>query len=109
MNRIATLPAKATRRCSKRAVMAIICSATPSRSRPSRSIGGSRTATKSGSGGTVLTAHVTPGHTKGCTTWTLDVRDRGKTYHAVVVGGTTINPGTKVSGMPTYPNITRDF
>ena len=69
-------------------------------------------------GGVVLTAHVTPGHTKGCTTWTLDVRDavRGagapgveKTYHAVIVGGTSINPGTKVSGMPTYPNITRDF
>jgi len=60
-------------------------------------------------GGTVLTAHVTPGHTKGCTTWTLDVRDKGKTYHAVVVGGTSINPGTKVSGMATYPNITRDF
>jgi len=60
-------------------------------------------------GDTVLTAHITPGHTKGCTTWTMDVRDRGRTYHAVVVGGTSINPGTKVSGMPTYPNITRDF
>jgi len=60
-------------------------------------------------GGIVLTAHLTPGHTKGCTTWTLDVRDRGRTYHAVIVGGTSINPGTKVSGMPTYPEITRDF
>ena len=60
-------------------------------------------------GGTVLTAHVTPGHTKGCTTWTMDVRDRGKTYKVVIVGGTSINPGTKVSGMAMYPNITRDF
>jgi len=60
-------------------------------------------------GGTVLTAHVTPGHTKGCTTWTMDVRDRGKPYKVVIVGGTSINPGTKVSGMATYPNITRDF
>jgi len=70
-------------------------------------------------GGAVLTAHVTPGHTKGCTTWTMDVHDgrsRGvpglndaKTYHVVIVGGTSINPGTKVSGMATYPNITRDF
>lgn len=70
-------------------------------------------------GGAVLTAHVTPGHTKGCTTWTMDVHDRrgggaaglndAKTYHVVIVGGTSINPGTKVSGMATYPNITRDF
>ena len=60
-------------------------------------------------GGTVLTAHVTPGHTKGCTTWTMDVHDRGNTYKVVIVGGTSINPGTKVSGMPTYANITRDF
>jgi metallo-beta-lactamase class B len=60
-------------------------------------------------GGTVLTARVTPGHTKGCTTWTMDVRDRGKVLKMVLVGGTSINPGTKVSGMPTYPTITRDF
>jgi metallo-beta-lactamase class B len=60
-------------------------------------------------GGVVLTAHLTPGHTKGCTTWTFDASDRGRTYHVVVVGGSTINPGTKVSGMATYPNITRDF
>lgn len=60
-------------------------------------------------GDKVLTAHLTPGHTKGCTTWTFDATDRGKTYHVVVVGGVSINPGTKVSGMPTYPNITRDW
>jgi metallo-beta-lactamase class B len=60
-------------------------------------------------GGAVLTAHITPGHTKGCTTWTMDVRDRGNAYKVVIVGGTSINPGTKVGGMPTYPNITRDF
>jgi metallo-beta-lactamase class B len=60
-------------------------------------------------GRAVLTAHVTPGHTKGCTTWTFDARDRGRVYHVVVVGGLTINQGTKVSGMATYPDITRDF
>ena len=60
-------------------------------------------------GGVVLTAHLTPGHTKGCTTWTFDAVDRGRAYHVVVVGGVSINPGTKVSGMPTYPNITRDW
>jgi metallo-beta-lactamase class B len=60
-------------------------------------------------GGVVLTAHLTPGHTKGCTTWTFDARDRGRSYHVVVVGGPTINQGTKVSGMPSYPEIARDF
>ena len=60
-------------------------------------------------GGVVLTAHLTPGHTKGCTTWTFTARDRGKDRHVVVVGGATINPGVKVSGMPTYPNIGRDY
>lgn len=60
-------------------------------------------------GGMTLAAHLTPGHTPGCTTWTFDVKDRGRTYHVVVVGGATINPGTRVSGMPTYPGISRDY
>ncbi len=60
-------------------------------------------------GGVVLTAHLTPGHTKGCTTWTFTARDRGKELRVVVVGGTTINPGVRVSGMPTYPDIGRDY
>ena len=35
-------------------------------------------------GGTTLTAHVLPGHTKGCLAWTLDLKEDGKTYHALV-------------------------
>jgi metallo-beta-lactamase class B len=34
-------------------------------------------------GGTTLTAHLTPGHTHGCTTWTTTVRDGGKDYNVV--------------------------
>jgi metallo-beta-lactamase class B len=60
-------------------------------------------------GDTVLTAHLTPGHTKGCTTWTFDARDRGKTYHAVDLCGLSILDGTRVSGMPDYPNIATDY
>src|SRR5678816_3342631 len=37
-------------------------------------------------GGTVLVAHLTPGHTKGCTTWTLKVKDNDKTYNVVIIG-----------------------
>jgi metallo-beta-lactamase class B len=51
----------------------------------------------------------TPGHTKGCTTWTFDAADRGKTYKVVVLCGLTILPGTRVSGMPAYPTIETDY
>src|SRR5690349_11244713 len=30
-------------------------------------------------GGVVLTAHLTPGHTKGCTTWTMRVKENAST------------------------------
>lgn len=60
-------------------------------------------------GGATLTAHVTPGHTPGCTTWTFDATDRGRTLSVVIVGGATINPGTHVSGMASYPEIARDY
>ena len=33
-------------------------------------------------GGTTLTAHVMPGHTRGCLAWTLDLKEDGKTYQA---------------------------
>ena len=36
-------------------------------------------------GGTVLVAHLTPGHTKGCTTWTMQVTERGKTYNLSLI------------------------
>ena len=35
-------------------------------------------------GGTTLVAHLTPGHTRGFTTWTAKVRDSGKTYNVVI-------------------------
>jgi metallo-beta-lactamase class B len=60
-------------------------------------------------GGTTLTAHLTPGHTMGCTTWTFDTRDRGRTLHVVDLCGLSILQNTRVSGMPAYPGITRDY
>src|SRR6201997_3819166 len=35
-------------------------------------------------GGSKLTAHLTPGHTKGCTTWTMQVQDGGRTLNGVI-------------------------
>ncbi|HVB57062.1 MAG TPA: subclass B3 metallo-beta-lactamase [Candidatus Acidoferrales bacterium] len=60
-------------------------------------------------GGTVLVAHLTPGHTKGCTTWTLQVRDAGKTYNVVIVGSTNVNPGYKLVNNTLYPQIAQDY
>jgi metallo-beta-lactamase class B len=60
-------------------------------------------------GGRTLTARWTPGHTKGCTTWTFDAADRGRTYKAAVLCGLTILDGTRVTGMPSYPTIETDY
>jgi len=60
-------------------------------------------------GGTVLVAHLTPGHTKGCTTWTMAVTDRGKTYNVVILGSPNVNPGYKLVGNKAYPEIAEDY
>jgi metallo-beta-lactamase class B len=48
----------------------------------------------------VLTAHHTPGHTPGCTTWTMKVQDGGKTYDLLIIGSVGVNPGTNLVGSP---------
>ena len=60
-------------------------------------------------GGTVLVAHLTPGHTKGCTTWTMKVTEGGKTYEVVIVGGPYVNPGYKLVNNKEYPQIAEDY
>lgn len=60
-------------------------------------------------GGAVLTAHLTPGHTKGCTTWTMKVNDQDKSYNVVIVGSPNVNPGYKLVNNPQYPQIAADY
>jgi len=60
-------------------------------------------------GGTVLTAHHHPGHTKGATSFTLNVQESGKTYRVVIANMGSINPGVTVGGMAKYPGITEDY
>ena len=60
-------------------------------------------------GGTVLTAHLHPGHTKGATSFTTEVRENGKTYRVVIANMGSINPGVTVTGMATYPGIQQDY
>lgn len=60
-------------------------------------------------GGSVLVAHLTAGHTKGTTTWTMDVVEGGKTLHAVILGSPNVNPGYKLVGNKEYPTIAEDY
>ena len=60
-------------------------------------------------GGVVLVAYKTPGHTKGCTTWTMKVRENAKAYNIVIVGSPNVNPGYKLVGNPEYPTIAQDY
>ncbi len=60
-------------------------------------------------GGTVLTAHLTPGHTPGTTTWTIPVIDHNKQYQVAIVGSLNVNPGYKLVNNKAYPNIAKDY
>jgi metallo-beta-lactamase class B len=60
-------------------------------------------------GGTVLVAHLTPGHTKGCTTWTMKVTEGGKAYNVVIVGSPNVNPGYRLIHNQDYPQIAQDY
>ena len=60
-------------------------------------------------GGTTLTAHLTAGHTRGTTTWTLDEQENGRSLHVVIVGSPNVNPGYKLVGNKAYPQIATDY
>ena len=60
-------------------------------------------------GGTTLVAHLTPGHTKGCTTWTMKVEEATKSYDVVIVGSPNVNEGYKLVNNPAYPEISSDY
>ena len=59
-------------------------------------------------GGTTLRAVWSPGHTPGCTTWTTEVRDSGKTYAVAFYGGGAPNGGVKLIGNPRFPSLVED-
>lgn len=59
-------------------------------------------------GGTTLTANVTPGHTRGCTSWSTKVTEHGKPLHVVFVCSITF-PTYKLAGNEAYPRIADDY
>ncbi|MDX1944058.1 MAG: subclass B3 metallo-beta-lactamase [Pirellulaceae bacterium] len=60
-------------------------------------------------GGMTLVAHRTPGHTRGCTTWTWRVPAGDKRLNVVVIGSPNVNPGYRLVGNRDYPEIADDF
>lgn|GEM_PF-170657 len=60
-------------------------------------------------GGVTLTAHLTAGHTRGCTTWAMTAEDHGKPLHVVFVGSMSVLPGYRLAGKESYPGITADY
>lgn len=55
-----------------------------------------------------LKANLTPGHTKGCTTWTTAVFENKQKYNVVFVCSTTA-PGYRLVDNQNYPNIAEDY
>jgi metallo-beta-lactamase class B len=60
-------------------------------------------------GGTTLVAHLTPGHSRGCTTWTLKAQEGGKSYDVVIIGSLGTNPGFKLVNNADTPAIAEEF
>lgn len=60
-------------------------------------------------GGVTLTAHLTAGHTRGCTTWTMTTNDHGNQLHVVFVGSTSVLSGYRLVGRESYPGIASDY
>ena len=60
-------------------------------------------------GGMTLTAHLTAGHTPGCTTWSMHLVDHGRPHDVVVLCQLTLPGEPTLVGDPDYPGIPADF
>ncbi len=56
-----------------------------------------------------MTARLTPGHTAGCTTWTMQVQEDGQTLEAVIIGGTSVIADAILVNNTNYPRRTQDY
>jgi len=60
-------------------------------------------------GDAVLVAHLTPGHTKGCTTWSIKSQEGNRSHSAVIIGSPNVNPGDRHANNEKYPQIAVDY
>ena len=60
-------------------------------------------------GDATLVAHLTPGHTRGCTTWTMTVQEGGRSYNVMIIGSLGVNPGFRLVNNAEVPQIADEF
>ena len=60
-------------------------------------------------GGVTMTAHLTAGHTKGCTSWTMPVQVDGQPRQALFICSVSILSGYRLIGDPAYPEMGADY
>ncbi len=59
-------------------------------------------------GGVSLSAYITPGHTRGCTSWQLSVTEADRTYNVLVFCSASVSVNHLVNP-PQYPGIVEDY
>lgn len=60
-------------------------------------------------GGVTMVAHLTAGHSKGCTTWSTVAEENGRKYNVVFICSMRMNTGIPLVGNTKYPTIADDF
>jgi metallo-beta-lactamase class B len=60
-------------------------------------------------GGVTLVAHLTPGHTPGCTTWTTEAQEDKRNHSVVIIGCIAPNERTVLVNNKDYPEVVLDF
>src|ERR1700689_540227 len=60
-------------------------------------------------GGTTLVAHLTPGHTRGCTTVAMKIQEDSKSYNVVIIGSIGVNPGYQLVDNKEVPGIAEEY
>ncbi len=60
-------------------------------------------------GGVALVARLTPGHTRGATTYVTTVEEGGRPYQVVFAGSLTVNEGVRLANPPSYDGIAEDY
>jgi metallo-beta-lactamase class B len=59
-------------------------------------------------GGVTLTANVTPGHTRGCTSWSMPVADAGRKLQVLFFCSSSV-AANRLVGRPQYEGIVADY
>ena len=60
-------------------------------------------------GGTTLVAHLTPGHTAGNTTWTLQAQEGGRSYNVVILGGMGVTANAPLVAAAGPTQLAKDY